>query len=59
MDIWYTNLLFDPQTSGGLLISIPENEVEKYIKTVAENYPLQITPIGEISEGENKIVIHG
>ena len=56
-EVWYTNLLFDPQTSGGLLISIPEKSAENYIKTVENKYPLQIYPIGEIREGENKIFV--
>jgi selenide,water dikinase len=56
-DIWYTNLLLDPQTSGGLLISIPEDEASNFIKNMEDNYPLKVTRVGEIKPGDNKIIV--
>jgi selenide,water dikinase len=44
-------LLFDPQTSGGLLLSVSENKVEKFKKMAKEiRQPYWI--IGEVVEGE-------
>ena len=44
-------LLFDPQTSGGLLLSVPENKIEKFIKMAkVSQQPYWI--IGEVVEGE-------
>lgn len=54
---WYKNLLFDPQTSGGLLLSIPEKDASTYIELMSENYPLEIKVIGELVAGPNKIII--
>ncbi|MDY2958888.1 selenide, water dikinase SelD [Floccifex sp.] len=48
-------ILFDPQTSGGLLVSVPENQVEKIVNEFKEkNYP--IYKIGKISELKEKSV---
>jgi selenide,water dikinase len=52
---WYKNVLFDPQTSGGLLLSIPKKDVSTYIELISENYPLEIKVVGELVEGQNKI----
>lgn len=44
-------LLFDPQTSGGLLLSVPEMEIKKFEKRSADiQQPYWI--IGEVVEGE-------
>jgi selenide,water dikinase len=55
-DIWYQNLLCDPQTSGGLLISLPESEVQKYLSAV-KIYPYPVKVVGEVREGTNRIFI--
>lgn len=46
---WLEDILFDPQTSGGLLISTPKNQVESMMKRLME---LDIKPaiIGEVIE---------
>jgi selenide,water dikinase len=56
LDPWYQNLLYDPQTSGGLLVSIPEKYAAAYLSALS-GYPLPVKIIGQVSEGENKIYI--
>ena len=56
VDNWYMNLLYDPQTSGGLLISISADSAEDFIKEL-KDYPLPVSIIGAIGEGENKIFL--
>jgi selenide,water dikinase len=53
---WYLNLLFDPQTSGGLLISIAEEEAEDFIESLT-GYPFPVSVIGRILPGEDRIVV--
>ncbi len=53
---WCLNYLCDPQTSGGLLISISANEVEDYIAKF-KDYPFEIEIIGEVFKGDNKIYL--
>ena len=42
-------LLYDPQTSGGLLLSLPETEAEKLLQRCPEAYP-----IGRVTERGSK-----
>jgi selenide,water dikinase len=56
VDFWYQNLLFDPQTSGGLLISLPSEQANDFIKDMGD-YSLPMSIIGKIHSGENKIFI--
>jgi selenide,water dikinase len=56
IDSWYQNLLFDPQTSGGLLISIPAKYTNDFIKEMGD-YTLPISIIGKVFDGENKIFL--
>ena len=51
---WHLNYLCDPQTSGGLLIAISKEDVDKYIESVS-GYPFTINVIGEVLQGKNKI----
>ncbi len=53
----YEEVLFDPQTSGGLLVSLPENEAEVAIKEIAKlGLPCGI--IGRVIKGkDNKIIV--
>lgn len=51
------DVLFDPQTSGGLMISLPESEAEILMERLADN-PLKYGIIGKVSEkGNNYIII--
>jgi selenide,water dikinase len=56
IDAWYQNILFDPQTSGGLLISIPQDSTEGFI-TELSDYPMEIAIIGKVVDAENKIFL--
>ena len=54
---YYIDLLYDPQTSGGLLISVPEEEVESIMKEFEEkNMDTKVSVIGKVVEkGEKSI----
>ena len=46
-------ILFDQQTSGGLLVAIPENEAEKVLKEI-EALGLDCGMIGKVTEKKEK-----
>ncbi len=49
-------ILFDPQTSGGLLVSLPENQAVELIGRLKDKYPLPAAIIGNIeAERTHKI----
>ncbi|OGC86284.1 MAG: hypothetical protein A2142_06455 [candidate division Zixibacteria bacterium RBG_16_48_11] len=50
-------LMFDPQTSGGLLISIPENNAEALIIGLHKNGISQARIIGEVTASPPKIEV--
>jgi len=49
-------VLFDPQTSGGLLFSVPTHQTEACLKALHQNGISNACVIGEVIEG-NKIII--
>ncbi|HSK62974.1 MAG TPA: selenide, water dikinase SelD, partial [Pyrinomonadaceae bacterium] len=50
-------LLFDPQTAGGMLISIAEDKAEALLSTLRNNYP-HAAIIGRVSpRGSRSIVV--
>ena len=50
-------LFFDPQTAGGLLLSIAENKADELLTDLRRNYP-RVEIIGRVSEsGEKRIAI--
>ena len=52
------NILFDPQTSGGLLISIPEQNIEALLKELAKREVECTVVIGKvIQEPECKVIL--
>ncbi len=52
------DLLFDPQTSGGLLIAVPEEKANKMLKKLRERGVEEATIIGEVvSEPKERIVV--
>ncbi|KPJ52672.1 MAG: selenophosphate synthase [Dehalococcoidia bacterium DG_18] len=55
-DIW--NILFDPQTSGGLLISIPGHRGEEFLQNLHRNGIKDAAIIGEVvGEPKGRIII--
>jgi selenide,water dikinase len=54
--VWYLNLLADPQTSGGLLISIPTENVAGFQADLS-GYAFEAREIGEIITDAKKIMI--
>ncbi len=46
--------LFDPQTSGGLLVSLPKDEVDLLLEEL-KNSPTKYAIIGEVVEKKNII----
>ncbi len=46
-------ILYDPQTSGGLLIAAPRESIDSIIHHLAKrDYPLAVSVIGEVTDGE-------
>ncbi len=52
MDASLIDIVFDAQTSGGLLISLPPKEAEAMMKQLKRDYPLPCAIIGRIEQGE-------
>ncbi len=50
------DLFFDPQTSGGLLISVDAEKADKLLKLL-ENSPTEYGIIGEVIEKQNEYII--
>ena len=51
--LWREDVVFDPQTSGGLLVAIPENEAKKALKEI-EALGLDCGIIGRVTEKKEK-----
>lgn len=57
VDQWMEDILFDPQTSGGLLISLPRSEADNLMKELNQ-LELKSAVIGEvIEEGKVPIIV--
>lgn len=55
---YITDILFDPQTSGGLLISLPKEEAEKLLAFYAENLSTPFAVVGEvITKDTNALIV--
>ena len=53
---WLIDIMFDPQTAGGLLIALPEGQAEKLIAKMHENGIAEAVIVGEvISNPKGKI----
>ena len=50
-------LLGDPQTSGGLLLSVPSHEVQGLIYSLSQENTLFAVDIGQVKEGPAKLVL--
>jgi selenide,water dikinase len=55
---WLADILFDPQTAGGLLISLPEPQAETLMKKMHSCGIMDAAIVGEvISEPKGKILV--
>ena len=54
---WQKNLLMDPQTSGGLLVSCPPESADTVLKTFHDAGFDHACVIGELSEGDAKVTV--
>lgn len=53
----YVDLLYDPQTSGGLLISVPQEEVDSIMKEFEEKkMDTKVSIIGKVVEKDEKLI---
>jgi selenide,water dikinase len=50
------DIIFDPQTSGGLLISLPRNEAEDMVQEMHQSGISEASIIGEVIMSEKKII---
>ena len=55
-ELWLEDLVFDPQTSGGLLVAVPEEEAEEIISEL-KKAPLSCAVIGEVADREKFALI--
>ena len=53
---WMEDIIFDPQTSGGLLVSCTTTEAKKLIEELSQ-LELKSEIIGEVLQYENKYII--
>jgi selenide,water dikinase len=44
------DILYDPQTSGGLLISLPSSKAERLVSTLKKEGHLHSSIVGEVVE---------
>jgi selenide,water dikinase len=49
--VWLADVLFDPQTSGGLLISLPEKSARKLVEMLHAEDIVEAAVVGEIIPG--------
>jgi selenide,water dikinase len=57
MEQWQKNLLMDPQTSGGLLVSCPPEAAEKVLKTFHDAGFDSACIIGELRDGDTRVTV--
>ncbi|SHJ82592.1 selenophosphate synthase [Paramaledivibacter caminithermalis DSM 15212] len=57
MPVYMKDILFDPQTSGGLLISIEKENVNKLLEFYDRNLKTQFSIVGEVVEKQEKYLI--
>lgn len=54
---YYTDLFYDPQTSGGLLFSVPQNQAEGFIEALdKQGMDTRFAVIGQVIEKQDKLI---
>ncbi len=51
------SVLYDAQTSGGLLISVPENKADEFYTKLLEKGIFEAARIGHVEEGAAKVIV--
>lgn len=51
------SLLYDPQTSGGLLVTLPNHQLERALSAINNSCDIQAVCIGEVLEGKPEVII--
>jgi len=54
---WHREIVFDPQTSGGLLVSVPEPQAEDLLKALHQGGVPQAAIIGRVKKTEGPIYL--
>ena len=54
---WHEEILFDPQTSGGLMIALPANQAETLLETFHKNEVTDARIIGKVSKLKDKMFL--
>jgi selenide,water dikinase len=57
IDSFLLDMLFDAQTSGGLLVSVPENRADTYITTLLEEGLVEVAVVGHVEPGDGRVRI--
>jgi selenide,water dikinase len=57
LDDWETNILLDPQTSGGLLVACASDAVDDIVRLFVERGYEGAAIVGEMHEGEPRVTI--
>ncbi len=52
-----SDILYDPQTSGGLLVSLPESEAAKYMKILDSTQTIKCEIIGRVINKQEKYIV--
>jgi selenide,water dikinase len=56
---WLFDLLFDPQTAGGLFFSLPANKTQKLVETMQAAGIIHATVVGDVvKEHPSKILVY-
>ena len=51
IDRFLLDMLFDAQTSGGLLVSVPEDRADAYITALLQRGLVEVAPVGHVEKG--------
>ena len=57
IDSFLLDMFFDAQTSGGLLVSVPENRADAFVKALLERGLVEVAAVGHVEPGEGTVRI--